>query len=527
MKRRDLLLAAGAAFVAASHRPARAGDAARTLTFVPQTPLTSIDPVWTSAMTVRNFGMMVFETLYGRDAAMNPQPQMLAGERIDDDGRRCSMTLRDGLRFHDGEKVLARDCVASLRRWMQRDPVGATIAARVDALEAPDDRTILWRLSKPFPHLPKALSKFQTAAVMMPARLAATDPFKQIPEAIGSGPFRFLAQEQVIGSFAAFARFEGYVPRGEPASCMAGGRHVLVDRVEWHMIPDASTASSALIAGEVDWIEMPVPDLMPMLRRAPNVVTERLDDWGFISQLRPNQLNAPTSNVMFRRALMAAVDQREVMQAIAGGDPGSWSAPVGFMVTGKPEVDQAGLDFVRARHSVAEVKAMLDQAGYHGERVVLLHTTDQPFHAASSAVVADSLARVGINVDDQAMDWGTTLQRRGSRAALDKGGWSLFTSVTPVPESRDPLLATLIRANGKDAWFGWPDDPKIEAIYAAWLDAADPAEQTRLEWEYQLAAFASVPFIPLGRYTLRGAWSTRLSGLLKGPVPLFWNIAKS
>ena len=527
MKRRHLLLGAAAAALAPLPRPALASDAARTLVFVPQAPLTSIDPVWTSAQVTRNFGMLVFETLYGRDAAMPPQPQMLAGENIADAGRRRTMTLRDGLRFHDGERVLASDCVASLRRWMRRDPVGATIAARVDALEAPDDRTILWRLNKPLPHLPKALSKFQTAAVMMPVRLAATDPFKQIPEAIGSGPFRFLAKEQVIGSFASFERVDGYKPRDEPPSFTAGGHRALLQRIEWHMIPDAATATNALLTGEVDWIEQPVPDLMPMLRRAPNVVTERLDDFGFISQLRPNHLNPPTSNVLFRRAMMAAIDQREVMQAVAGGDPGSWSAPVGFLITGKPEVDQAGLEFVSKRHSVAEVKAMLAQAGYNGERVVLLHTTDQPFHAASSAVVADSLSRVGITIDDQAMDWGTTLQRRGSKQPLDKGGWSIFTSVTPVPESRDPLLASLIRSNGKDAWFGWPDDPKIEAIYNAWLDAADPAEQTRLERAYQLAAFASVPFIPMGRYTLRGAWSKRLSGLLKGPAPVFWNVAKT
>src|SRR5262245_47299940 len=135
MRRRGLLL--GAAAAAALAHPSIAAPA-RTLIFVPQAALSSIDPVWTSAMTVRNFGMMVFETLYGRDAGMNPKPQMLAGEVIEDDGRRRTMTLREGLRFHDGETVLARDCVASLRRWMKRDPVGATIAARVDALESPD-----------------------------------------------------------------------------------------------------------------------------------------------------------------------------------------------------------------------------------------------------------------------------------------------------------------------------------------------------------------------------------------------------
>ncbi|MEJ0019636.1 MAG: ABC transporter substrate-binding protein [Acetobacteraceae bacterium] len=521
MRRRSFLAGAASASLA---RPAIAAPSS-TLIFVPQAALSSIDPVWTSAMTVRNFGMMVFETLYGRDAEMNAKPQMLAGELVKDDGRRRTMTLREGLRFHDGERVLARDCAASLRRWMKRDPVGATIEARLDALETPDDRTIVWRLRKPFAHLPKALSKFQTAAVMMPARIAATDPFKQIPEAIGSGPFRFLPNEQVIGSFASFAKFDGYVPRDEPASFTAGGHRALLDRIEWHMIPDGSTAANALMTGEVDWIEQPVPDLLAIMRRA-GVVTERLDDWGFISQLRPNHLIAPTSNVGVRRAIMAAMNQRDVMQAMMGGDPDGYVVPVGFLVTGKPEVDLAGIEAVSQPHSADEVKAMLDRAGYNGERLVLLHSTDQPFHAISSTVVADTLSRAGLNIDDQAMDWGTTLQRRGSKEPLEKGGWSLFTSVTPVPESRDPLLASLIRGNGKDAWFGWPSDPKIEAIYAEWLDAPDPAEQTRLERDYQLAAFDSVPFIPLGRYMLRAAWSPKLSGPLKGPAPVFWNVSK-
>ena len=189
------------------------------------------------------------------------------------------------------------------------------------------------------------------------------------------------------------------------------------------MIPDAATAANALVTGEVDWIEMPMPDLLPMLQRAPNVVTGRLDDWGFISQLRPNHVYAPTSNVKLRRAIMAAIDQRAVMDAMMGGDPESTIAPVGFLVTGKPEVDH-GRDRVRlTKHrSTAEVKAMLEDAGYHGERVVLLHTTDQPFYnSRHPLVVADALSRVGITIDDQAMDWGTMLQRRGQQAAVGQG----------------------------------------------------------------------------------------------------------
>jgi peptide/nickel transport system substrate-binding protein len=170
---------------------------------------------------------------------------------------------------------------------------------------------------------------------------------------------------------------------------------------------------------------------------------------------------------------------------------------------------------------------MLAEAGYSGERLVMLHTTDQPFYNSASLVVADALSRVGMTIDDQAMDWGTVLQRRASRQPLDKGGWSLFVSVTPVPEYRDPLLGSLLRGNGKDAWIGWPDIPRIEAAYNAWLDSDDAAEQTRLEREIQLAAFESVPFIPLGRYMPRAAWGKAVSDPLKGPAPVFWNVSKA
>lgn len=522
MKRRSLLRATAALPLAA---PA-IGANAKPLVYVPQSPLASLDPVWTSAMTTRNVGFMVYDVLFGRDERMNPKPQMLAGYVIEDDGRRWDMTLREGLWFHDGEKVLARDCVASLLRWMKRDPAGATLQARMDALEAPDDRTIRLRLKKPFPHLPHLLSKFQTAAIMVPERLARTDPHRQLPETIGSGPFRFLANEYVIGSHAAMAKFDRYKPRDEKASFTSGGHHVHIDRVEWKMIPDPGTAANALLTGEVDWLEMPMPDLLPMLGRNPNVVIGRLDEWGFISQLRPNHVVPPTSNAAFRRALLAAIDQREVMEAMMGSDPGSFTTPMGYLATGKPEVDRAGIEAATTRRPPAELKAMFAAAGYRGEKIVLLHTSDQPFYHAATLVVADSLSRAGLNVDDQAMDWGTVLQRRAKKDPLDQGGWSLFVSVTPVPEYINPLLGSLLRGNGKDAWIGWPDIPRIEAAYNTWLDTADQAEQTRLEHEIHLAAYDQVPFIPLGRYMPRAAWSKSLSPPLKGPAPVFWDIRR-
>jgi peptide/nickel transport system substrate-binding protein len=526
MNRRGFLAATAAGVATALARPAIAGEA-KTIVFVPAANLTSLDPVWTSAAITRNHALLVYETLYGRDEKLEPQFQMLEGHRIEDDGRRWTMRLRDGLLFHDGTPVLARDCVASLQRWMKRDPIGATIIARLDSLEATDDRTLVWRLKKPFPGLPAALAKTQPSPVIMPARLAATDPFKQVTEVVGSGPFRFLPNEYVPGSHVAYAKFDRYTPRAEPPSHCAGGYVAKVDRVEWRIIPDAGTAANALIAGEVDWIEMPLPDLLPLLRKSSGVTVGQLDPYGTLGGLRPNQLNAPTSNVGVRRAIMAAIDQTEVMTAVMGDDPSGFHAPVGFFMPGTPSATDAGMETVRRKHTPDEVRAMLKEAGYAGEKVVLMHPTDQTFYDAMTQVVASSLKAVGMNIDDQAMDWGTVVQRRASKAPLDKGGWSLFVSGFPVAEYRDPLMATAMRGNGAKAWFGWAEDPKIEELRESWLDATDPAERHKLDAALQVQAFESVPFVPLGQYMQSAAWRSNLSGLLKGPAPLFWNVTKT
>ena len=524
MKRRAFL-AAGAATALA--RPALA-VATRPLVFVPQANLTSLDPVWTTATVTRNFALMVYDMLYGRDEAFVPRPQMVDGHVIDDDAKRWTMKLRDGLTWHDGTPVLARDCVASLRRWLKRDSAGATINLRVDAIEAADDRTLVWRLCKPFPLLPHFLSKVQPQPVMMPERIAAgTDPFKQVTEIVGSGPFRFRDKEYVSGSFAAFEKFDRYQPRNEPASYTAGGHQVLVPRVEWHVIPDSATAANALIAGEVDWLELPQPDLVPMLQRKPNLTTGLLDLYGTVGILRPNHLNPPTSNVGVRRAMFAAIDQREVMLAAMGEDPSTWRVPMGYFLPASKSANDAGMQFVRRPHSLDQVKRMLDQARYGGEKIVFLHPTDQIAYNAFSTVVVYAFHKAGLNVDDQMTDWGTVVQRRPSKEPLDKGGWSMFPAGAPGPEYVDPLLANTLRSNGSKAWFGWPDDPALEAAYEAWVDAPNDTERRAQEIAFQAAAFASVPSIPLGQYLPHAAWRSNLTGLVKGSAPVFWGVQKA
>jgi peptide/nickel transport system substrate-binding protein len=499
----------------------------KTITMVPLATLTSVDPIWSSSQVSRNLGFMVFEPLYGRDAAGVPRMLMLDQDAMEDGGKQWRMRLREGLVWHDGEKVRAQDCVASIRRWMRRDTAGVSMGNRLNALEATDDRTLTWRFARPFPHLRLLLSKVVQPVVMMPERVAMTDPFKQITEVIGSGPFRWLANEHVLGNHAAFARFDGYVPRNEPPSYMAGGHKVLVDRVVWKMIPDPATAGNALMTGEVDWVEIPLPDLLPLLRRTRGVRADVLEKAGQILFLRPNHLIGPTNLVGVRKAMMAALSQKEMVDAVIGADPANGAFDVGFLATGKKEVDDAAGDIIRKRYTRDELKALVEKSGYQGEKLVLLHATDHTIFNPMGSVVARSLTNAGFNVDTQAMDWGTVQTRRTSREPLDKGGWSVFPTQVAVAEYRDLIGTSFMRGNGKDGWFGWPNDPKIEAIYDEWLGTSDPAQLTNLERNYELQGFANVPFIPLGRFRQTSAWRDSLSGILEGPCVVFWNITKN
>lgn len=202
IKRRALIASATTTLFAPS---ISRGAPAAPLKFIPQSDLTILDPIVTTVYTARNHGFMVFDTLFGMNSQYRIEPQMLEGFSVEDDGKTWKLMLREGLLWHDGEKVLARDCVASIRRWAPRDGIGTLLMARTDELSATDDRTIRFRLKKPFALLPYALGKISTPmCAMMPERLAKTDSFKPLTDMVGSGPFRFKADEYLSGARAVY-----------------------------------------------------------------------------------------------------------------------------------------------------------------------------------------------------------------------------------------------------------------------------------------------------------------------------------
>ncbi|MGU3467151.1 ABC transporter substrate-binding protein [Methylobacterium sp. C33D] len=527
MKRRRLLQGAGALVAGAVATPALVrAEAARTLRFIPQQDLVTLDPVTTFAYITRNHGYMVFDTLYGMDGAYRATPQMVEGHRVEADGRRWDLTLREGLRFHDGTPVLARDCVASLRRWAKRDPFGGSLMDATDELAAPDDRTIRFRLKRPFPLLPIALGKASVpVCAMMPERLAATDPFQQVPELIGSGPFRFKADERVPGDRVVYTRFEGYVPRPNgPPTWTSGPKVVHFDRVEWRVIGDTATATSALIAGEADWQEYASHDQLGLLHAAKGVSTRVLDPTGYVTMLRVNHLQPPFSNPAIRRALWGGIDQTACMQGIVGAeDPGLFHVPLGFFCPGTPMASTDGLEPLTRPRDPARVRADLKAAGYNGETVLLMVPSNSAPLLALGQVAADLLQRVGMTVEVYAVEFNAMLQRRNRKGPVSEGGWSAFVTNWSGMDWLNPAGYIALRGTGETGYAGWATTPRIESLRDAWLTAPDEATRAALCRDIQLQAMQDVPYYPLGQYLQPTAYRSRLTGILDG-FPTFWNV---
>jgi peptide/nickel transport system substrate-binding protein len=530
VKRRTLLHAGTAVALAAGLTKPNIVRAAgsRVLRFIPQSDLAVLDPIWTTAYVTRHHSMMVFDTLYGIDAGFQPQPQMLDGAETAADGKEWNLTLRSGLKCHDGIPVLARDCVASIKRWGARDAFGQALMAATNELSAPDDKIIRFRLKQPFPLLPTALGKVGVnICPMMPERIARTDPFTQVTEMVGSGPFRFKPDERVPGAKIVYQRFEDYVPRADgKAEWTSGPKIVHFDRVEWNVIPDAATAMGALQNDEADWWEQPTFDLLPLLRKTRNLEVDVLDPTGFPSMLRFNQLFPPFDNPAIRRALLGAVDQADFMTAVAGTDRSEWKDKVGYFPPGSPLASDVGMKVLEGPRNLDKVKQDLIAAGYKGEKIVVMIASDLPVLNAMGQVGADMLQKVGMNVDLQVTDWGSVVQRRASRKPPDQGGWSVFFTSFGGIDQFTPAGHLGLRGNGTNGWFGWPTEPKLEELRAAWFAAADLSAQKKIGEAIQAEAFETVPYLPIGEYFQPTAHSKAITGVLKG-MPLFWNMRKS
>jgi peptide/nickel transport system substrate-binding protein len=509
---------------------AASAHAQTTIKIVPQADLRNTDPVWTTAAITQNHGYMVYDTLFALDQELEPQPQMVGDYEVSDDGLTYTFTLREGLKFHDGSPVEAKDAVASIKRWSAKRPDGGAMMARAESLDAVDERTFVLKLNEKFGPTLDVLANPSLPLVVMREEEASTDPNTQVTEIIGSGPFEFVEEEWVPGNKVVYKKFEGYVPRDEPSDGFAGGKVVKVDRVEWIYIPDPNTATQALMAGEVDAYEIPPIDLLPVLGSDPNIVVKVLDPLGKMGHIRPNHLHPPFDDVKARQALQLLVDQKAFLAAQVGNPTYEKVCYAVFMCDSPFETDAYSEPWQQP--DLERAKQLMAEAGYAGEPIVVMVPTDQQIIQNNALVMIDQLRAIGVNVDAQSMDWSTLTSRRPKMEDPNEQpnvGWHLFPTwwtghPMSSPLTNQPLVAT---GDPESAWFGWPEDEEIERLRGEFIGAQTEQEQMAAIDALQKRFYDFIPYINTGQFVTPVAWRTTLKGVPNALLLVAWNIEKT
>ncbi|MBP0444585.1 ABC transporter substrate-binding protein [Roseomonas sp. SSH11] len=523
LRRLSLTLGAVAALAAAAATPALAQT---TLRIALTLPAASLDPVQSTAATVRNHGFFIYDQLFGLDSKGVPRPQMVQSWTASEDKLTWRFTLREGLAFHDGQPVRAADAVASIRRWAQRDVVGRALAAATGAMEVVDDRTFEIRLSQPFGLVLEALARPTGSALfIMPERIAQTPPNVAITEAIGSGPFIFQASEWRAGDRAVYLRNPNYRPREEAPDGLAGSKAVYVDRVEWLTMPDATVGVNALGNGELDFLEQPPPDLIPTLERNRRVRVAPVNPVGNMAWLRLNHTQPPFNDPRARQALLYLINQKDVLEGMGIRPEEQVPYCPAYFMCGTPLETAAGAQGLR-EPDVARARELLRQAGYDGRPVVFMNATDSGLNNAATLVMAESFKRAGLNMDVQAMDWGTLTARRNRKEPQAQGGWNLFITIANAFDAENPLSNLYLASSCDAAPAGWPCDEELERLRKAWAGESDPARRRALLDQVHARAYEVLPYINGGQFRTNAAWRTNITGIRPTTVPVFWGVRK-
>jgi peptide/nickel transport system substrate-binding protein len=499
-------------------------DADSTLRVVMHSDLKIVDPIWTTAYIVRNHGYMVYDTLFAMDAKGEVKPQMVDKYEVSRDQLTYTMTLRDGLLWHDGKPVTAEDCVASIKRWAAKDSMGQKMMSYVKDMQVVNAKTFRILLKEPTGLVLGGLGKpSSNVPFMMPKRVAETDPNTQISEFIGSGPFVFKKDEWKAGDKAVYVKFDKYKPRPEPPSSLAGGKVVKVDRVEWKWIPDAQTQINALLAGEVDYLESPPHDLLPVIEKDPNVKLVMGNPLGNQFTFRFNTLHKPFDNAKVRQAVFYAFNQEDFLKAVIG-DAKYYKACQSFFPCGSPLYSTKGMEGL-LQSNTQKAQALLKEAGYDGTPIVLMHSTDLAVLSNLAPVAKNLMEKAGFKVDMQSMDWQTLVARRAKKDP-PPAGWHAFLTSWVSADILNPVMMGFLNASCDKAMFGWPCDKELESLRDQFAKETSPAKQKQIAEAAQVRATQYPTHIPLGQWYGPAAMRKNVEGTVEAPATVFWEISK-
>lgn len=484
-----------------------------------------VDPIWTTAYMSRNYGYMVYDTLYAINTKGEVKPQMIKEHKVSEDGLTYDFTLREGLMFHDDKPVTSADVIASLQRWGSKDAMGQKMMSFVKEMKATGDSTFQFLLNEPTGLITQALGKpSSNVPFIMPERIAKTPASEQITEYIGSGPYVFLKDEWKPGDKAEFAKFTKYKPRDEPGDGLAGGKVVHVDKVVWKVIRDQQTKMNALSKGEIDVIESPSHDLLPLMEKDPKIQLVDLNPFGNQYTFRFNQLHAPFDNPKMRQALMYAFDQEEFLLGAVGSEK-YFKLCKAMFICGTPLATEMGMED-KLGGNLKRAKELVKEAGYDGTPIILMHPTDLAVLEPLPPIAKVAMEAIGLKVDMQAMDWQTLVGRRNKKDLPTEGGWHAFITSWNSVDNASPLTTPFLNAACEKALFGWPCDKEIQGLRDQFASEPDAAKQLAIAEKLQKRVAESPTHIHLGQWYQPTAMGANISGAPVSPVSVYWGYKK-
>ncbi|WGR72993.1 MULTISPECIES: ABC transporter substrate-binding protein [unclassified Bradyrhizobium] len=530
ISRRDLMKAGVAAGTALSLprvlRAQTAPNVARTARMV-MGELGSFDPITSTTYSTGAHALAIYDMLFSPDSKLVAQPQMVGKWDVSDDRKTYIFELRDGLGWHDGTPVTASDCVASIRRWAQAAPGGQLIMERSKDISKKGDKIFTIALKEPLGLLPDLLASVATPCLFIMREKDADRPAsEQVTANIGSGPFKFNDYLAKPGASFTYDRNEKYIPRNEPADGLAGGKVAKVDRVVWEQISDQQTAFAAIQAGEVDFLGAPPLDLLSTIRNDRNLKLEVMNKGGLDCYMRLNFLQRPFDNVKARQAMLHLVDQRSFLSLLSP-IPEYVHPLTSLFGISSPYTNDVNTGWYKQGGDPEKARQLFNEAGYSGEKIVILQPTPIKWISECAQLVAAELRKIGINAQLAPGSWADVQARSANKGPVESGGWSIFISASSAYADSNPLINNALAANGDKAWVGWPTNREYETLRAKWADAT-LEERQALARKMQGIWWDFVGCVMLGQFATPILRRSTLTGLLSTPslIPM-WNMQKT
>ncbi len=456
----------------------------------------------------------IYETLMAYDEQYQPQPMLAESMTPSEDGLTWTVTLRQGVPFHNGEVMTAADVKASMDRWGQIAGVGKKLYAVLDSVEATDDHTVTIHLNKPFGIMPIALCNNSQNCAIYPKSVIDAGGLEPNEAVIGTGPYKLT--DRKADAYIRVERFDDYAaleggPRG-----YGGTKYAYADKIEFLPVPDMAARVSGLQAGDY---------LMHMSAALSNDQYDVLNGYPGLTTLVNNPTEWPVffmnwqsplmGNQALRDAVQAVLDMEPMMQA-AYGSSDFYQLDPGLMMKQTAWWTDAGGDRYNMKNPDL-AKQKLEESGYDGTPIRFMSTQEYGYMYATSTVAVQQMEAIGLKIDHQVIDWATVVERRAKPEE-----WDMF--VTGHGFVPDPSQITYV--GGINVYPGWWSDPDSIALSEQILQLATFEERMPVWEKIQANAYTQIPAIKIGDGATISSRSDKIGGWV-GQFEegfIYWNL---